>query len=153
VTPASNTYGGSYNNAPFIGTASDPDGGVYSATATFAFTLNLTQNSDGSITGSASVPTNINISVVSCPSGYTCSADSFSVTATGSVTGSNGNISASLSSGGTYPLTINFTGVISGNSIAITGGFSYTFEGTSTDAPPTYTPLSGTITGLTLTEQ
>jgi hypothetical protein len=152
VTPAASVYYGTYS-APFVGTATDPNGGVYSATADFAFTLNLAQNSDGSITGTASVPTNLNISVVSCPSNDTCSADSFSVTATGPVTGSNGNISGNLSSGGSYPLTINFTGVMSGNSIAVTGGFSETFVGTSTNLPNTYSTLSGTISGLTLAKQ
>jgi hypothetical protein len=58
-----------------------------------------------------------------------------------------------LSSGGTNPLTINFTGVISGNSMAVTGGFSETFVGTGTDGPPTSSTLSGTISGLTLTKQ
>jgi hypothetical protein len=146
------TYSGSYT-APFNGTASDPLGGVYSASASFGFTVSLTQNSDGSITGSASVPANINISVVSCPSGDSCSADSFTATATGSVTGTNVNISANLSSGGTDPLLINFIGTITGNSIAVTGGFSTTFEGQGGGLPPTFTTLNGTITGLTLPEQ
>jgi trimeric autotransporter adhesin len=148
----STTWTGTFS-APFIGTATDPDGGLYSATADFTFTLTLAQSSNGSISGSASVPTNVNISVVSCPPSDSCSPDSFSATATGSVTGTNGNISGSLSSGGTDPLTISFTGVISGKSMAVTGGFSYTFVGTGTDGPPTSNPLSGTISGLTLTEQ
>jgi hypothetical protein len=152
VTPATNAYAGSYS-APFAGTADDPNGGVYSASADLAFTLNLTQNSDGSITGTASVPTNINIAVVSCPSADTCSANSFTDTATGPVTGSNGNITANLSSGGTDPLTIAFTGVITGNSIAVTGSFSITLVGTGSDGPPISTPLTGTIAGLTLTKQ
>ena len=151
LVPAT-TWSGTFS-APFSGTAADPDGGVYSATADFTFTLTLAQSGTGSISGSASVPTNINISVVSCPPSDTCSPDSFSATATGSVTGANGNISASLSSGGTTPLTITFTGVISGNSMAVTGGFSETFVGTGTDGPPTSSKLSGTISGLTLTKQ
>lgn len=146
------TYSGTYS-APFVGTASDPNGGVYSASADFTFNLSLTQNSNGSITGSASVPTSINISVVSCPSADTCSANSFSDTATGSVTGTNGNITANLSSGGTDPLIINFTGVISGSSIALAGGFSTTLVGTGSDGPPISTTLNGTITGLTLVQQ
>ena len=148
----STTWSGTFS-APFSGTATDPDGGVYSATADFTFTLTLAQSGTGSISGSASVPTNINISVVSCPPSDTCSPDSFSTTATGSIAGTNGNISASLSSGGTNPLTITLTGVISGNSMAVTGGFSETFVGTGTDGPPTSSTLSGTISGLTLTKQ
>ena len=148
----STAWSGTFS-APFSGTATDPDGGVYSATADFTFTLTLAQSSTGSISGSASVPTNINISVVSCPPSDTCSPDSFSTTATGSITGTNGNISASLSSGGTNPLTITLSGVISGNSMAVTGGFSETFVGTGTDGPPTSSTLSGTISGLTLTKQ
>lgn len=146
------SYTGSYS-APFSGTALDPNGGVYSAAADFAFTLNLTQGSDGSITGTASVPADINISVVSCPSSTTCSANSFTDTATGSVTGTNGNITGSLSSAGTDPLTITLTGVISGNSIALTGSFGITLVGTGSDGPPISNPLSGTITGLTLEQQ
>jgi Bacterial Ig-like domain (group 2) len=145
-------YSGSYS-APFSGTASDPDGGVYAASVSLAVTLNLTQNSDGSITGSANIPANINITVVSCPSNDTCAANSFTDTATGSVTGSNGNITGNLSSGGTDPFTINFTGVITGNSIAVTGGFSTTLVGTGSAGPPISTTLSGTITGLTLAKQ
>jgi hypothetical protein len=152
VTPASTAYVGNYS-APFNGTASDPDGGVYAASVSLAVTLNLTQNSDGSITGSANIPSNISITVVSCPSNDSCAANSFTDTATGSVTGSNGNITGNLSSGGSDPLTINFTGVITGNSIAVTGGFSTTFVGTGSNGPPTSTTLSGTITGLTLAKQ
>jgi hypothetical protein len=152
VTPASNVYVGSYS-APFSGTAPDPNGGVYSATANLAFTLTLAQGAGGSITGSGSVPTSINISVESCPSGDTCSPNSFSDTAVGSVTGSNGSIAGNLSSGGTDPLTISFTGTTTGNSIAITGTFSATLVGTGTDGPPISTTLSGTISGLTLTKQ
>ena len=37
--------------------------------------------------------------------------------------------------------------------MAVTGGFSETFVGTGTDGPPASTPLSGTISGLTLTKQ
>jgi hypothetical protein len=147
-----NTYVGSIT-APFVGNATDPNGGLYSITADFSFNLNLIQNGDGTLSGTASVPTNLNISVVSCPTNDTCSAHSFSTTATGAVTGSNGTISGSLSDGAAYPLTINFTGVINGNAIAVTGTFSETFEGTSTNAPPTFSPLSGTISGLTLTKQ
>lgn len=146
------TYTGTYS-APFSGTAVDPDGGVYSVVADFTFNLTLTEKADGSITGTASVPTALNLSVVSCPSGYTCSANSFSATATGSVTGSNGVISANLSSGGTYPLTINVTGNLTSNAVTLNGSFSETFKGTSTDAPPTYSTLSGTITGASLALQ
>lgn len=150
--PPGTVYEAPYS-APFQGTASDPNGGVYSAAADFTFGLNLTTNADGTITGSADIPVNVNISVVSCPAQDTCSADSFSVTVTGPVSGSNGNISGKLSSSGSSPLVLNFTGVVSANSINITGSFSYTFKGTSTNAPPTYTTLSGTISGLTLMQQ
>jgi hypothetical protein len=146
------TYSGTYS-APFSGTASDPDGGVYSVSADFTFNFILTDNVDGSITGTASVPTNLNISVVSCPSADTCSANSFSATAIGNVSGSNGAFSANLSSGGTYPLTINLTGTLAGTTGILNGTFSETFEGTSTDAPPTFSPLSGTISGATLNRQ
>lgn len=150
--PPGTVYTGTYS-APFQGTASDPAGGVYSATADFTFALTLVTNSDGTITGSADIPTNVNISVVSCPSNDTCTPNSFSVTVTGPISGSNGTISGNLSSGGSSPLTMNITGVISNGAIAITGGFSQTFEGQSSNAPPTYTTLNGTISGLTLNQQ
>jgi hypothetical protein len=145
-------FSGTYS-APFSGTAPDPNGGSYSASADFNFSFSLTENSDGTITGTANVPTDINIAVVSCPSGDTCSPNSFTATATGSVTGSNGNITASLSNGATNPFRINFTGVISGTSITLTGGFSDTLAGTGTDGPPISTLLSGTITGAVVTKQ
>jgi len=150
--PPGTVFTGTYS-APFQGTASDPDGGVYSATADFTFALTLVTNSDGTITGSADIPVNVNITVVSCPSQDTCTANSFSATVTGPISGSNGTISGNLSSGGSSPLTMNITGVVSTGAISITGGFSDTFEGQSTNAPPVYTTLSGTISGLTLTQQ
>jgi hypothetical protein len=140
-------------SAPFNGTFSDPNGGVYSATADMVFTLNLVLNKDGSVVGSADIPVNTNISLVSCPASDTCTPTSSSLTVTGPVTGSNGQISGNLSSGGDRPLTVVFTGVITGNSIAITGSFTKTFQGTSTSAPPTYTTVSGTISGLSLLQQ
>ena len=145
-------FSGTYS-APFSGTAPDPNGGSYSASADFNFSFSLTENSDGTINGTANVPTNINIAVVSCPSGDTCSPNSFAATATGSVTGSNGNITASLSNGATNPFRINVTGDISGTSITLTGGFSDTLVGTGTDGPPISTLLSGTITGGVVTKQ
>jgi hypothetical protein len=152
LIPPPATYVGDYN-ASFAGTFLDPNGGVYSAALDMTFTLNLVVNNDGSVAGSANFPANDTISVVSCPENDTCTGNSGSFTVTGSVTGSNGQISGNLSSGGVRPLTIGFTGVITGNSIAITGTFTKTFQGTSTTAAPVYSTLSGTISGLTLTEQ
>lgn len=152
VTAPNSAYAGTYS-APFSGTASDPNGGVYSASADFSFTLNFNIAADGTITGTASAPTNVNIAVVSCPSNDTCSANSFSTTPTGPITGSNNSFSANLSDSASYPFTINITGTISGSTATISGSFAKTFVGSSSNLPSTYNPLSGTITGAVLTKQ
>ena len=145
------TYSGNFN-APFIGTASDPDGDTYSASASGALTLNIVQNADGTISGSASVPTNMDISVVSCPD-VDCTASSFSITASGPVSGNVGSLGGTFVSSNQH-FTFTFTGSLSGNTITGSATFSQVFVGTSTDSSSSVsTTLSGSIPSITLSKQ
>jgi hypothetical protein len=144
------TYSGTFA-APFSGTASDPCGDVYAASANGTITLNVVENSGGTVTGSASVPTYIGISVVSCLPGNTCTPLPFSETAAGSVSGNVGSL------GGTFisqdqVFTLAFTGSQSGNSITGSATFSATFKGTGCGTSNS-TTLSGSVSSVTLNEE
>jgi len=143
------TYSGSFV-APFSGTFPDPDGDTYSASASGTIVLNIVQ-SNGTISGSASVPTYLGVSVASCPDGD-CSTSSGTETAVGSVSGSVGSF------GGTFvspdqDFTITFTGSLnSSNTITGSATFSGVFFGTS-DGSTIDTNLSGSVSSITLTAQ
>lgn len=152
--PPGTTFTGSAG-APFNGTASDPDGGVYAASLTLAGSITLQTGGNSLLSGSANFTGQINITVVSCPASDSCSGTPFSKTVTGPISvDASGHFSANFSSGTHYPLVVTLTGTVSASGIVASGSFSTTFVGTSTNSSSqTVTVLSGTLGAITLTPQ
>jgi hypothetical protein len=143
------TYSGSFN-ASFDGTFPDPDGDSYAASASGEIILNLTENSNGTISGTGSVPTNIGITVASCPIGD-CETNPSSVTAAGPLSGNaSGFVNTFTSSNSNF--TLVFTGTLNSDG-TVTGSatFSSGFYGTA-DGDSISTTLSGSIPSITLTQ-
>jgi hypothetical protein len=143
------TFSGDFNEL-FSGTFPDPNGDAYGASASGSIILNITQSSNGAISGSASVPTYLGISVVSCPGGN-CSTSPFSETAVGPISGTVGSF------GGTFvssdqKFTMTFKGSLSGNSITGSATFSCVFIGTAGGSTIS-TTLSGSVSSITFTQQ
>jgi len=143
------TFSGTFV-APFNGTFPDPAGDTYSASASSTIVLNVVQNSNGTISGSASVPTFLGVAVASCPIGG-CTTSSGSENAVGSMSGT------ASSFGGTFlspdqNFMITFSGSLSGSSVTGSATFSAVFFGTS-GGTTIHTTLSGSASGITLAAQ
>lgn len=153
--PPGTTFTGSAS-APFNGTASDPAGGVYSASLTLAGSITL-QTGSGStlLSGSANLTGQINITVVSCPASDSCSGTPFSKAVTGPVSvDATGHFTANFSSGTHYPLVVTLTGTANASGIVASGSFSTTLVGTSTtSSAQTVTVLSGSLSSITFAPQ
>jgi hypothetical protein len=143
------TYSGNFL-APFNGTFPDPAGDSYSATASGSIILNVVQGSNGSISGSASVPTYVGIAVASCPI-TNCSTLPFSDTPVGTISGTTTSFGGTfVSADGNFTMT--FTGSLNGSSVTGSATFSGVFVGTSNGSSIT-TTLSGSLPSITLAAQ
>ena len=144
------TYSGSFN-ASFEGTFPDPDGDSYAASASGNIILSLIENSDGTISGTGSVPTNIGITVAACPIGD-CATNPSSVTAAGPLSGNASHFVNTFTSSGSS-FTVTFTGTLNSDG-TVTGSatFSSSFYGTA-DGDSISTTLSGSVPSITLTPQ
>lgn len=116
----------------------------YSVNVTGPLTLQVSENSDFSVTGTASITATVHINVTGSPAGVTCTSTPFNVNATGAITGTDSRLTANVTSGGNFnwPITatrngstITGTGTISeilkdsdGNSypVSFTGNFTTT---------------------------
>lgn len=132
---------------PFSGSFGNATGNYgcqWSLSFSGTMTLTITQNSDGTINGSGSVPINIVITTTFSPSGVDCTVSPSPRTATGPVSGTNINVSGTFSA--TF-FNMNFTGTRNGNSILGSATASYDFIGTGTSAQ------TSSISNITLTKQ
>lgn len=143
------TYSGNFNQL-FGGTFADPAGDTYSASASGTIILNITESGNGTISGSASVPTYLGISVNSCPIGD-CEPLPFSETAVGTVSGTAGSFTGTFVSSD-QDFTMVFTGSLSGTSITGSATISGAFLGTAYGSSIS-TTLSGSVPSTTLTQQ
>ncbi len=104
-----------------LGTASGSTGCQWSWDFSSTMTLTLTQNSDGTISGTANVPTDIIIKAIYSPPGGTCRTAPYQTTATGTVSGTNQSLTGSFIGPSDilpeHPLTMAFSGVRSGDKI------------------------------------
>ncbi|HXR96360.1 MAG TPA: choice-of-anchor D domain-containing protein [Terriglobales bacterium] len=148
--PPGDLYIGSAN-ANFSGTLTSDAGCVFGASVGLNVALVLVQNSDGSVSGSASVPANVNIAVLTDPSGVTCTGTPFSTTAKGPVTDASGHLSATFSNPNT--LQVAFVGNLVGTTISGSAAFTEGFTITNNDGSKVKTSLSGTLPSITLTKQ
>jgi len=145
------TYSGTFNQM-FSGTFPDPNGDTYSASVSGTIILNITENSGGAISGSATVPANIGISVASCPIDN-CSTLPFSETVTGTLSGTAQNFGFNAASSDQEDFTVTFTGSLnSDGTVTGTATFSSNFVGSS-GSSSIETNLSVPAFSITLTGQ
>ncbi len=153
--PLTEVFKGTFSG-PF-GTTSASTGCQWSHSLSGTMTLTLVPNSDGTISGTANVPTDDRIVVTRSSPYGSCTFTPFSLTATGTVSGTNASFSGSFTGPSPqypqYPLKIVFTGARSGNtitgSITVSKTFHITVEGVVESTPT----LSTTISNIVLTKQ
>jgi hypothetical protein len=148
--PPGDLYTGSAN-ASFSGTLTSDAGCVFGASVGLNFALVLVQNPDGTVSGSASVPANVNISVLTDPSGVTCTGSPFTTTAKGPVTDASGHLSALFSNPNT--IQVAFIGNLVGTTISGSASFTEGFTITNNNGSKVKASLSGTLPAITLTKQ
>jgi hypothetical protein len=131
-----------------LGTVTDGIGCQYAISASGVLTLNVVENSNGSVSGTGSTTAHIGIVTVYTPPYDTCTSLPFDTSGTGNLGGNDASLTASLaSSGGGF--TLAFTGTRSGTTI--TG--SATVHETLSDGSGTSYPTSGATGGFTATKQ
>jgi hypothetical protein len=137
-----------------LGTASDGYGTTYSYSVSGTIQLTLTQNSNGTVTGTANIPANIVCKVVYSPHGVNFQGGSLSQTATGPISGTNSKLNGTFASTDSSPITVVFTGVRNGNTITGSITISETFHvwWTGDLEGDSYPNLSTTISNLVLTK-
>jgi len=146
----------------FEGTFSGPfgitsgGGSEYSNSLSGTITLTLSQNNDGTISGTADVPTDIGMVVTKSPPNMNIIANPFSVIATGTVSGTNEKISGTFVSTDVRPLNIVFTGARNGNEITGSMTITKTFRtwwDINGNSGEVFKTLSTTISNIVLTKQ
>jgi hypothetical protein len=137
------TYSGSW------GKVSNSRGAQWSHLVSGTMTLTLVTNSDGTVSGTANVPSDCISDVIYSPPDFNTTGGTNHLTATGTVSGTNTNLAGIFIGPWArypqYPLKISFTGMRSGDKI--TG--SMIVDGTSVSTIngeiDTITPLSTTV--------
>lgn len=141
-TFVSNTWSAS------LGTVTDGLGCQYAVSASGVLTLNVVENSNGTVSGTASTTAHINIVTVYTPPYDTCTSLPFDTSGSGNIGGNDASLTASLaSSGGNF--TFAFAGSRSGTTI--TG--SATAGQTLRDGYGTAYPTSGSTGSFSATKQ
>jgi len=99
-----------------LGTVTDGLGCQYAITASGVLTLNVIENSNGTVSGTASTTAHIGITTTYSPPYTTCTSLPFDTSGSGNLSGSDASLSASLaSSGGNF--TMSYSGTRSGTTI------------------------------------
>ena len=141
-TFVSNTWSAS------LGTITDGIGCQYAISASGVLTLNVVENSNGTVSGTGTTTAHIGIVTVYTPPYDTCTSLPFDTSGSGNLVGNDTTLTASLaSSGGGF--TLAFTGTRSGTTI--TG--SATIHETLKDGSGTSYPTSGATGSFSATKQ
>jgi hypothetical protein len=131
-----------------LGGVTDSIGCQYAVSASGVLTFALVENSDGSVTGTASTNAHIDIVNTYTPPYDTCTALPFDIAAMGPISGNDGQLGANLSSsGGSFTMT--FAGARNGATIH----GSATVDETLRDGSGTPYPVSGGTGGFALNQQ